>query len=366
MKKIFLLLVIFLSFISCNKGSENLKLQAIEIEAVSDSTEMFDIVADPRVELTGIVARLTGHKMFNDEEWNSEEYLKMIDTIFEKYKDEKIVKTVKKFFDKGLTPTGLLSLATCINPDFSGVNCDLNNLPESIKKECKNLNAKNLTDFVNQLNDFAVKTDFKKIYLLNKSSYILNVSSLKERLESENTGKINCQYWLKDFYRGYDVERITLVISTLFNGWQFVNSYEIDGNVNNYGFISAYSSRFSIMNSTSMFYSKKIVDQVWPEIKEDLEKFYEDFKKEKDIKVDLDPKQQLIYVLGDCLSLNFVEKNWSEEDRNRDIEYYENHYKYDNLDKIYDVIDDYSKNPETYKDFNDLIPELKKLVKILK
>lgn len=362
------LLIPMMFFTSCSKKSNaKIELEPLTIDYVKDSTELFDLTVKPQQELFSIVLRLAGLEAFNNSGWLTETYISNVDTYFEKYKNEPVVKTAQNILKKNSNPQKLLTFGACIKEDFSGIECNVEKLPDAIVYAFKDIKPATLTLFVSQLNEFAHKTNFERFYLMNKSSYISNVAVVKDFIQkTEPEDKIKIEDWFKDFYSGYEVDRTTINISTINNGNCYYTSYDLpDSSVHNYVFFSAYSSKFAVLLYPNAIYGNKLMNELWPEYKDVFENYITKFKVKNNIASDLDTYMQFVSVVSDSLLSDFVGKNWNENEKDSWINNLEKNYLVEQISDIAAVADKYSSNRNVYKNFEDIIPELKELIKEL-
>lgn len=358
--------VLTLSVFITSCGSEakgNLNLPAINIDVVKESTDLYELSVDPRLELISIIAKKAGYEDFNNPDWNGEVIVSMMDTWFEKYKNEPAVKTAKSFKKKIRYAECLVMLTDYIKPDFSGEALDLNEMPENLKYYWGKVKPAEIEKFIVQINDLAQKCKFEKLYLTQKSYYIGLLASYKDTIVNGGTEDlIKIEDWLRDFYRGYGPEKNIIYVSDLLGGHTYYSENQsVDGN-KKILYSSAYRGEFTIVLYTNLMNAETFVNSVWDEIGPVCEEFMTKFKVANNVTSDLITKNQVISLIADSWSTDYILKNWNEDERNSFINESKKYYMLDQYDELVKITDEYVQNPDKYKNVNDLLPAYKKLI----
>lgn len=152
-----------------------LVLEPIEIDPIIQSNNDIEVIADPRLEIIGIICRLAGYDGFTNYYTGEATYTTQIDSFFAKYKDEKVVVTAKAFKDRGITAHSMISLAYHIKPDFSGTVIDFDPYPVTLMDNWKKIRTKEIYNFIKDVHDFLIKTNYSRLRILNKPTLLSNV-----------------------------------------------------------------------------------------------------------------------------------------------------------------------------------------------
>lgn len=372
MKKNLILTLITLTlsavlFTSCgSKAKGNLNLPPINIEPITDKTEMFDIEVDPRIELMGIICHLANYYKFSNPDYSNNKYFMTIDTMFGKYKDEPAVKTASKIGKRLLDDKFEIDLAYMIKPDFSGTNYDLNNPPEDFSIMIKKYNAAEIEKFIKQINDFAHKTNFEKFYEINRSEYKSQIALIIKAIEGEKEYKIKAEQWLKDFYQGYGFERAKITASLVTQGWSFYSTISgFDGIKEPKIVMTPYAYTYRIVAMISALKSYYLIDSYWNELEEPVKELYRKFKVKNNITNDIIEKLQVCWLLSDSFNTDFVLKCWNENEKQSLIDSCIKNYLFEEFPLLVKIVDEYVSNSEKYPCFENIYPEYKKLIESL-
>ena len=171
MKKTFLtfaaltaLIAATLTLPSCSKKSE---LIPLNLQPIVYQNENITFTVDPKLELLMIAMRLAEWEPFSIDAYsdNYNQYNTAIDKFFEKQKDHPFVKELKSRNTKKNHDnyTNILSITNYISDDLTTINIKKKELPPELKIFWKDLNPQ---AFIAQFNDFAVTSNYDKIWML--------------------------------------------------------------------------------------------------------------------------------------------------------------------------------------------------------
>lgn len=354
-------------FTSCgSKAKGNLNLPPLEIQTIKSSTELYDIEVDPRIEVMGIICRLAGFEQFNNPNFANDSYIMTIDTMFCKYNKEPAVKTAAKIKKQNVDPKLLTDLAYFIKPDFSGINYDLNNPTEDFKILTKKYNAAELETFVKQINDFAHKVGFARFYDLNRTNYKTWVALMVSTLDGNKDDKIKVEQWVKDFYKGYGFERITICPTYVTQSWRyFYEGSEQQGKVQPHFILAPYENGMQVVIMTSVLKAFYLLNNHWNEIEAPVKELYRKFKVKNNITYDIREKYQLSWLLCDAFDSDYVFIQWGENEKEALEDACIKAYRFEEFPEIVKIVDDYVSNPDKYSDLDRLLPEFIKLIESL-
>ncbi len=152
-----------LNFVSCSKKAE---LTPVEIKPIVYQNDNLTVQVDPRVELFLIALRLAEIEPFNQNAYGQEysQYLEGVDKIFAKQKDHPLVKELKshcKNYKK--SQNEILKITRYISDDLTEMTIKQKEIPEDMQVFWKGINLKN---FIANFNDFAVSSNFERLWLL--------------------------------------------------------------------------------------------------------------------------------------------------------------------------------------------------------
>ena len=152
-----------LTFVSCSKKAE---LTPVNIQPIVYQNDNVTVEADPKLELIMIALRLAEVSPFSDNYYGSDytQYLEGVDRIFQKQKDHPLVKELKsrcKNYKK--SNNAILQITRYISDDMTKISIKQKELPEDMQEFWKGINLKN---FIAQFNDFAVTSNFERVWLL--------------------------------------------------------------------------------------------------------------------------------------------------------------------------------------------------------
>ena len=125
--------------------------------------------------------------------------------------------------------------------DFSGTIIPLKPFPDTLDKRWKKIGPNTINGFVKALHDFAVKSNFARIYMINRSDYLSNVNWLGDSLEKKNV-----EPWARKFFKGIYVGDTTFVTSRVTVCYNFYDTVQ-----DFYGWKYSYITTYPGVSATS-------------------------------------------------------------------------------------------------------------------
>ena len=369
MKKILAALTATFMLCSAFCAPKSPVLEPIEFDVVQDEGENVTFIIDPRIETIGMICRLAGMSGFTGYYNGDNDFLNQMDTIFSKYKDHKTVKTAKSLMKKGIDASAMVSLAYAIKPDFSGMIVELSPYPETLYYTWKKISVRAIYDFVKQVHDFAVETNFPRIYVLNKSSYIANAGYFKSDFE-----KTEFTQWAAEFFSNDEVHDPIITISRLVAGYNFYDfALSEEGKRLSYVTTHPGTSYYSLENCYINLYVQLFASKYWEQVKDNFIKFDLDYaaKYTPEALMELKKTQYSDYNLTIILS-TFC---WAEFLREKSPENHPSYEEFkgsmekqigeDGLTDIFDLIADYADSRDKYPTFDDYGPRIVEFINSL-
>ncbi|MCQ2592393.1 MAG: DUF4932 domain-containing protein [Treponema sp.] len=252
-----------------------LELEPVVIDLPSKTTAEFTYAIDPRVEIVSILCRLAEFQEFSLNYQGENEFLSQIDTLFEKYKNHKLVKTLKSYKKQGISGSAFLNLAYHINPDFSGTTVPMNPYPKDLNPELKKLSPKQLNKLVTQIHDFVIESKFSRICTLNQATYQADLGWIVEDYD-----KLNIHSWGKNFFNNPNVKDVTVTISRICCGYYFYDyATGKNGPRNYYLTISPGTNYLNFIQMYSLLYTQDYASRNWDKVKDNYISYIKDFNK---------------------------------------------------------------------------------------
>ena len=266
--KIALLTSLFLSTFGTLSAAPKkpLVLEPIEIDPIIQSNNDIEVIADPRLEIIGIICRLAGYDGFTNYYTGEATYTTQIDSFFAKYKDEKVVVTAKAFKDRGITAHSMISLAYHIKPDFSGTVIDFDPYPVTLMDNWKKIRTKEIYNFIKDVHDFLIKTNYSRLRILNKPTLLSNVGYFLRDFEDFAIPQFTDDFFGKNVF-DKKVISVNMICPLLF-------AYDIvtdrDGKTTSYTTVysGCYISNMTITYFTN--YLQEYADTNWEAVKDNF------------------------------------------------------------------------------------------------
>lgn len=150
-------------FISCSKKTA---LTPVNIQPLVYQNDNVTAEVDPKLELLMIALRLAEVEPFSSNYYGSDysQYLDGVDKIFQNQKEHPLVKELKsrcKNYKKSYAP--VIQISRYISDDMTKINIKSKELPEEMQDFWKGVNLKS---FIAQFNDFAVSSNFERLWLV--------------------------------------------------------------------------------------------------------------------------------------------------------------------------------------------------------
>ena len=189
----FAVLAAMLTLVSCSKKAD---LVPFEVQAIKYQHENITVTVDPKTELLLVALRLTEQEPFNENRYGQEysQYIDGIDKVCEKQKNHPFVKTLKSNYDpKKMNPVEILKICRFISDDLTSISITKKELPVEMQDFWKKIN---LNKFLAEMNDFAVQSNFARVWLLYNSqlkSQAINVLDYYKSLPQITN-------WVSDFF----------------------------------------------------------------------------------------------------------------------------------------------------------------------
>lgn len=245
-------------------AAKNPEYEKIEFDIATVTEGNVTFTVNPAAELLFIAGRLAE---FEDcKSWYGGEYLDQIDTLFEKYKETDFVNKLKKLRSKGFTAYELCGLATYLKPDFSGTEIPMNPLPNELPTRLKKLGAKEINNLVKDLHDFAIKTNFSRIYILCKGQYLNFIGNVKQQAIDNKVLD-----WATAYFTSGNINQ-TIIHVSYFTGYAFGNYYVKNGQVIRTGFVipngNYYYTAVSLIESEVTI----VGNSIWKDVEENYKK----------------------------------------------------------------------------------------------
>ena len=243
-----------------------LVLEPIEIDPIIQSNNDIEVIADPRLEIIGIICRLAGYDGFTNYYTGEATYTTQIDSFFAKYKDEKVVVTAKAFKDRGITAHSMISLAYHIKPDFSGTVIDFDPYPVTLMDNWKKIRTKEIYNFIKDVHDFLIKTNYSRLRILNKPTLLASVGYFLKDFEDFVIPQFADDFFGKNVF---DKKVISVnMICPLLMAYDIVT--DRDGKTTSY--TTVYSNCYISSMTTTYFtnYIQEYADANWEAVKDNF------------------------------------------------------------------------------------------------
>ncbi|MCR4741318.1 MAG: DUF4932 domain-containing protein [Treponema sp.] len=357
MKKILLSLILSILVSNLFAGPKAPILDPIEFDLVQDQGEYNTFTVDPRIEVIAMICRLAEMPAFNYNYEGDNTFLSQMDSIFSKYKDHKAVKSVKALNKKGIEGDAFISLAYHIKPDFSGTVIDFSPFPETLFYSWKNIPVNTIYKLVKEIHQFALDTNFPRIYLLNRATYIANTGNMKKSAEKCGIAK-----WAKEFFMMDSFERPVLNVSQINVGCNYYD-FVIGQDGKRLAYLTTFPGTYfdSFETMYICMYAQIFATENWPKIKENYSKYMRawSLKVSPDNKKEIESREFIDYdfvqVIVNYLYLAYLkdvepENHMSWEEL---YGYFEKQFADENIIKVWDLVLEYQANRDKYPTFLD-------------
>lgn len=352
-----------------------LNLEPIEIDPIIQSNNDIEVIADPRLEIIGIICRLAGYEGFTNYYSGEATYTTQIDSFFAKYKDDKVVTTAKAFKDRGIDATAMISLAYHINPDFSGTVIDFDPYPITLNEKWKKIRTKEIYNFIKNTHDFLIKTNYSRLRILNKPTLLSSVGYFLKDFEDFAIPQFADEFFGKNVF---DKKIISVnMICPLLLAYDIVT--DRDGKT--IAYTTVYSNCYLANMTMTYFtnYLQEYTDEHWESVKDNFtkiilyysKKMYPDKYKEyeKQLKESISSGLFAQY-LGDFVYLEYLRSPIYENAKKREG-YLTYEYFFGELEKTYsaewfyqvgDLTGEYANNRDKYPSLKVFFPKFVDLI----
>lgn len=265
MKKVILSIVLsMMCFSMIFAAKKNPEYEKIDFDIATVTEGNITFTVNPAAELLFIAARLAEYE--DCTYWYGGDYMDQIDTLFEKYKESDFVKKIKQYRSRNITTYELCCLASYLKPDFSGTEVALDPLPAELPTRLKKLGARELNSIVKDLHDFALKTNFSRIYILNKAQYLNFIGNVKQQAIDNKVLD-----WATGYFTSGNINKTVIHVS-FFTRYAFGHYYIKNGQVVRTGFAvpngNYYSTAVALIESEVSI----ITNSIWKDVEENYKK----------------------------------------------------------------------------------------------
>lgn len=234
------------------------------------------VTADERVELTTIVARLTGMSGFVNNDVAA--YATDIDTYFGKYREHELIQYLQQLRrDYHLAYNAMAGSAMYIEIDKKGISLHEKTTLSAISDNDKRWTEETFAKYITLLDKFYKETNFHCFYEAHSDIYAAAEKQMKDIL-----GNINTE-WFKSFY-GKDFQAPTIYVA-LGNGRSnyMVNDFDAPagygimigclGNQDGMPYLNS-SSLDSILHEICHYYTEPLFLQYWEQMEQSANIIY--------------------------------------------------------------------------------------------
>ena len=180
MKKNLLAFAVLAATLTLTSCSKKVEIKALNLQPVVYQNDGITYTVDPKLELLMIAMRLADWPPFSHDSYGDQycQYVDGIDKFFEKQKDHPFIKELKARNKKNVDNyQNLLSISNYISDDFTSLNLNPKELPVELRGFWKNIKPK---EFIALFNDFAVSSNYDKIWMLYNAQIKNQAVSVKE------------------------------------------------------------------------------------------------------------------------------------------------------------------------------------------
>lgn len=347
-----------LIFTSCGKKVE---LTPVNIKPIIVENGNVTYKIDPRMEILMAAYRLAEYN-FAMTDSGTGEYLSGIDKILEKHKEHPLVKQLKaatKDFRGDLTYC--FNIVNYISPDFTSINLDKKNLPADLEIYWGKVD---LQKFIQNLNDFAVNSNYERIFKLYDNSLKSAINNMKEFFNKND----KLLPWIKDYYYTPETElKYVINVCPTLNQYMVSLNETRDGNkITHEIFLVPFVQQDGYVDDTyaiNLSYKilRKLVGDNWSDLEAPVKKIINNIseKNQWDIKKYKDYNYSC--ALADFMSLSFIEnyiKATRDEEVTKDLmESLKSNSYMENFEDCLKYSHYYEENRNIYPDFEKFFKE---------
>lgn len=365
---------ILLSSCASTQKEKNQKLlDPVVIEGVETKCGNLILTNLPHFELIALLCRVAELPNFNGYYTDDNSYLEQMAALLGRYKDHAVISTIKSFSSRGVSPDAFVSLAYHLRPDFSGPVVSLSPRPVTLHRDWDNVSSSELNSFIKLLHDFAIESNFARIYGLNQSTCISDCLRIQRDLE-----KYKFDEWMSEFYNAAGEEQTVNINISRANVACNYYDHAIDENQNKTYHLSIFvgSNLNHFANLYSLCFLQDYVSENWDTVKEPFINFVKSaarkiYANDKEALKNIDTKEYNDWLLSSYLSEIIVAFYLDEalaeadgiygvidENVNSAIKIYGEEVAYG----VFDLIQEYIDNRDIYPDFKSYYPKLNEFV----
>lgn len=361
--------VILNSCASSPKAKSTELCEPLIIDGVESKSGNLIITNLPHFELLSLVCRMAEISEFTGYYTDDNSYLEQMTTLLNRFKDHAIVSTVKSFVNRGVTADAFVSLAYHIKPDFSGPVVPLAPKPDTLHNDWSSIPVSEIYSFIKLLHDFAVESNFSRIYGLNRSMVLGDCLRIQADLE-----KYKYDEWMQEFFNASGEEKTMYLNISRTNAAYGFYDHAVDEENNLTFHVTSFPGNGlnGYANCYALCYVQLYASENWDAVKENFSKFFktvairnagEDKERIKNIEnLELN-SSHLATVLTEVIVAYYTDEVFGEvdgvyglldENINMGIKVYGEDVTY----KLFDLFQDYIDNRDTYTNFKALYPKI--------
>ena len=358
-KLLYTVLAALLLFTSCSKKSE---LTPVNIKPIVYQTDNITVKVEPKLELLMIALRLAEVEPYSNDAYTQDysQFVDGVDKLFEKQKEHPIVKELKshcKNYKDGTSE--ILKITRYISDDMTQLTIKPKELPEEMMVFWKGINLKN---FVAQFNDFAVKGNFERIWILYEAKLKNQAINVQDYYDFNK----KVTDWISDFYFSKDNIPLYEIHSTTLSGNEYILPspiYKDDKTVleiicpsywtRDYNWNATYSALF-----ISSGYTYHLIRKHWDLFSEEGKRIVTSIYTQNQITekiTDLSVKTHIATCISLGCLFNFEDIQNDEEFKTALFNTLTTYYLIPNPEKLVSIIEHYYDNRDTYPDFESFV-----------
>lgn len=238
----------------------------IDLDVPVKTSEFFTTTMDPRTDVIGIIGRLGGIYGFTESYNGEDSYSANYDTMFKKYKEHKAVITMQALSKKKIEIMDFINLAYHIKPDFSGLVVELDPYPESLREHWQKIKPREIYTFIEQVYDFVKTSNYQRIYMLKRGSYIADIGTITNDIE-----KMNMDKWSNAFFGPAVADKIVVNSSPINAGFSFYDKVPgVNGESISYITIFPDSYYSTLLELYSFAYIYEFCGSIYDDVKDNF------------------------------------------------------------------------------------------------
>lgn len=261
-------------FTSCSKKSQ---LTPVNIKPIVYQNENVIVKVDPKLELLLIGLRLAEVDIFKNNYYTQDysQFVDGVDSLFAKQKEHPFVKNLRargKNYKKSIL--SILQISQYISDDMTNMTIKQKEIPEPILDFWKGINLKS---FIAQFNDFAISSNYERIWVLYEAQLKRQAINVQEYFSFNKS----ITDWISKYYFSSDKNiEYELYASTLTAGYNFALLSETEDNkITIKEICAAYwnkdndGNKFQSCYEVSSGYVYSLVKKHWSLISEEANRF---------------------------------------------------------------------------------------------